>query len=74
MSSTSTSGRATTRSGSGRSTRSKGYPEPEFGFLTNTEGVIAKTEGGFYWDVTHPETGYIQDYINLDAIQPGTPR
>ena len=47
-----------------------GYPEPEFSFLTNTEGVIAKTQGGFYWDITHPETGYIQDYINMDVLQP----
>jgi len=48
----------------------KGYPEPDFSFLTNTEGVIAKTQGGFYWDITHPETGYIQDYINMDVLQP----
>lgn len=47
-----------------------GYPDPEFSFLTNTEGVIAKTQGGFYWDITHPETGYIQDYINMDVLQP----
>ena len=25
-----------------------GYPDPTFSFLTNTEGVIAKTAGGFY--------------------------
>jgi spermidine/putrescine-binding protein len=48
----------------------QGYPEPTFSFLTNTEGVIAKTQGGFEWDITHPETGYIQDYINMDALQP----
>ena len=48
----------------------KGYPEPDFSFLTNTEGVIAKTQGGFYWDITHPETGYIQDYLNMDVLQP----
>ena len=47
-----------------------GFPEPEFTFLTNTEGVIAKTAGGFEWDITHPEVGYIQDYVDLDAIQP----
>ncbi len=47
-----------------------GYPDPKFSFLTNTEGVIAKTQGGFYWDITHPETGYIQDYINMDVLQP----
>jgi spermidine/putrescine-binding protein len=47
-----------------------GYPEPTFSFLTNTEGVIAKTAGGFYWDLTHPEVGYIQDYVDLGAIQP----
>lgn len=47
-----------------------GYPEPKFSFLTNTEGVIAKTQGGFKWDITHPETGYIQDYLNMGALQP----
>ena len=47
-----------------------GYPDPTFSFLTNTEGVIAKTAGGFYWDLTHPEIGYIQDYLDLGAIQP----
>jgi spermidine/putrescine transport system substrate-binding protein len=48
----------------------KGYPDPKFSFLTNTEGVIAKTQGGFEWDITHPETGYIQDYVNMRALQP----
>ena len=47
-----------------------GYPEPKFSFLTNTEGAIAKTAGGFEWDLTHPEIGYIQDYYDLNAIQP----
>ena len=32
--------------------------------------MIAKTAGGFYWDLTHPEIGYIQDYVDLGAIQP----
>jgi spermidine/putrescine transport system substrate-binding protein len=48
----------------------QGFPDPKFSFLTNTEGVIAKTAGGFYWDITHPEIGYIQDYVDLNAIQP----
>lgn len=47
----------------------KGYPAPKFSFLSNTEGVIAKTQGGFYWDITHPETGYIQDYVNMGVLQ-----
>jgi spermidine/putrescine transport system substrate-binding protein len=47
----------------------KGYPDPKFSFLTNTESVIAKTQGGFYWDITHPETGYIQDYVNMGVLQ-----
>jgi spermidine/putrescine transport system substrate-binding protein len=47
-----------------------GYPDPKFSFLTNTEQALAKTAGGYQWDVTHPEVGYIQDYLNLDAIQP----
>lgn len=48
----------------------KGYPEPKFSFLVNTEGALAKTAAGFQWDITHPEIGYIQDYVNLEAIQP----
>jgi spermidine/putrescine transport system substrate-binding protein len=47
----------------------KGYPEPSFDFYTNTEQALAKTGGGFEWDLVHPETGYIQDYLNLNAIQ-----
>ncbi len=38
-----------------------GYEEPKFSFLVNTEGALAKTQAGFEWDVTHPESGYIQD-------------
>jgi spermidine/putrescine transport system substrate-binding protein len=48
----------------------KGYPDPKFTFLINTEGVIAKTAAGLPWDISHPEVGYIQDYVNMDAIQP----
>ncbi len=47
-----------------------GYEQPKFSFLINTEGALAKTQGGFGWDVTHPESGYIQDYLNMGAIQP----
>src|SRR5436190_6203075 len=48
----------------------KGYPDPKFSFLVNTEGALAKTAAGFEWDITHPEVGYIQDYINMGALQP----
>jgi spermidine/putrescine transport system substrate-binding protein len=47
-----------------------GYEQPKFSFLVNTEGALAKTAAGFSWDVTHPEAGYIQDYVNMGAIQP----
>ena len=47
-----------------------GYPQPKFSFLVNTEGALAKTAAGFDWDVTHPESGYIQDYLNMGALQP----
>jgi spermidine/putrescine-binding protein len=47
-----------------------GYPQPKFSFLVNTEGALAKTAAGFEWDITHPESGYIQDYINMGALQP----
>ena len=48
----------------------KGFTDPKFSFYTNTEAALAKTAGGYTWDTTHPEIGYIQDYYNLDAIQP----
>jgi spermidine/putrescine transport system substrate-binding protein len=47
-----------------------GYEKPKFSFLVNTEGALAKTAAGYKWDVTHPEVGYIQDYINLGVLQP----
>jgi len=47
-----------------------GYEQPEFSYLINTEGALAKTAAGFEWDITHPEAGYVQDYINMGAIQP----
>ena len=47
-----------------------GYPEPKFSFLVNTEGAMAKTAAGFEWDVSHPENGYVQDYLKMGAIQP----
>ena len=47
-----------------------GYDPPKFSFLVNTEGALAKTAAGFQWDVTHPESGYIQDYLNMGALQP----
>ncbi len=50
-----------------------GYADPKFAFFTNTEQAIAKTAGGYRWDVSHPETEYIQDYVNLDLIQPWDP-
>jgi spermidine/putrescine transport system substrate-binding protein len=47
-----------------------GYEKPKFSFFVNTEGALAKTAAGFGWDTDHPEVGYIQDFINLDAIVP----
>ena len=65
-----TSGQASRRSRSGRTTSAEGYADPKFTFFTNTEQALAKTAAGTTWDTVHPEIGYIQDYINLDAIQP----
>ena len=48
----------------------EGFTEPKFSFFTNTEQALAKTAGGYTWDISHPEVGYIQDYVNLGAIQP----
>jgi spermidine/putrescine-binding protein len=50
--------------------RLAGYAEPKFSFYTNTEQALAKTAGGYTWDVAHPEVGYLQDYLNLGSIQP----
>lgn len=49
------------------------FADPKFAFFTNTEQAIAKTAGGYTWDVSHPETEYIQDYLNLGLIQPWDP-
>jgi spermidine/putrescine transport system substrate-binding protein len=51
--------------------RQAGYPDPKFSFFTNTEQALAKTAAGSaQWDTAHPEIGYIQDYLNISAIQP----
>jgi spermidine/putrescine transport system substrate-binding protein len=51
--------------------RQAGYPDPRFSFFTNTEQALAKTAAGSaQWDTAHPEIGYIQDYLNIGAIQP----
>lgn len=47
-----------------------GYPDPKFSFFTNTEQAIAKTAGGYGWDVSHPETEYVEDYAALGLVQP----
>jgi spermidine/putrescine transport system substrate-binding protein len=48
----------------------QGYEDPKFTFFTNTEQALAKTAGGYGWDTVHPEVGYVEDYYNLDAVQP----
>jgi spermidine/putrescine transport system substrate-binding protein len=48
----------------------EGYTDPKFSFFVNTESVLAKTAAGFEYDLTHPEVGYIQDFVNLHSIQP----
>src|SRR5581483_2194342 len=53
-----------------RAYAAKGYPDPKFSFFTNTEQALAKTAGGYTWDIVHPEVGYVQDYFNLGAVQP----
>ena len=47
-----------------------GFDDPKFAFFTNTEQAIAKTAGGYTWDISHPETEYVQDYVELGLIQP----
>jgi spermidine/putrescine transport system substrate-binding protein len=48
----------------------KGYPDPKFAFFTNTQEAIAKTAGGYEWDVSHPESTEFPAYVDLGLIQP----
>ena len=47
-----------------------GNKKPKFSFLTSTDAAIAKTATGYQWDVTHPSSSYIQDYLDIDALRP----
>jgi spermidine/putrescine-binding protein len=53
-----------------RDYKGAGYPEPTFSFFTNSEQALAKTAAGASWDTVHPEVSYVQDYMNLGAVQP----
>jgi len=49
----------------------KGYEEPKFAFFTNTQEAIAKTAGGYRWDISHPESTTFPQYVeDLGSIQP----
>jgi spermidine/putrescine transport system substrate-binding protein len=47
-----------------------GYPKPKFTFLTSDDQALSKVRAGFETEIVHPCIGYVQDWLNLDAIQP----
>ncbi len=51
-------------------TKDLGYPKPKFTFLTGDDQALSKVRAGFEADMVHPCIGYIQDWLQLDAIEP----
>ena len=47
-----------------------GFPEPRFAFFTNTQEAIARTVGGYTWDLSHPESTEFPQYVEEGLIQP----
>lgn len=47
-----------------------GYPQPKFSFMTSTDAAVAKTASGYQWDVSHPSTSYIQDFLDIGSLRP----
>lgn len=46
------------------------YPKPKYSFLTSDDHALARVRGGFKPDLTHPCVGYVQDWVNMGAIEP----
>ena len=47
-----------------------GFPDPRFAFFTNTQEAIARTVGGYTWDLSHPESTEFPQYVEEGLIQP----
>ena len=47
-----------------------GYPKPKYTFLTSDDQALSKVRAGFRPEVVHPCIGYVQDWLNLDVIDP----
>jgi spermidine/putrescine transport system substrate-binding protein len=47
-----------------------GYPDPKFTYFPSSATALAKTAAGYKWDVVHPETSFIQHYLEIGAVQP----
>jgi len=52
----------------------KEFPQkPEFAFLTSDDQALGKVRAGFEMDLVHPCIGYINDWIDIGAVQPFDP-
>jgi spermidine/putrescine transport system substrate-binding protein len=50
-------------------TGKRGYPKPKYTFLTSDDHALSKVRAGSTFDLVHPCIGYVQDWLNLDAIE-----
>ena len=46
------------------------YPKPKYTFLTSDDQALSKVRAGFRPEVVHPCVGYVQDWVNLDVVEP----
>ena len=46
------------------------YGKPKYTFLTSDDQALGKVRAGFKPDIVHPCVSYVQDWVNLDAVQP----
>ena len=44
--------------------------KPSYTFLTSDDQALGKVRGGFKPDIVHPCVSYVQDWVDLDYIQP----
>jgi spermidine/putrescine transport system substrate-binding protein len=51
-------------------TEKLGYPKPKYTFLTSDDQALAKVRAGSEFDLVHPCIGYVQDWVNLDVVDP----
>jgi spermidine/putrescine transport system substrate-binding protein len=51
-------------------TGERGFPKPKYTFLTSDDQALAKVRAGSEFDLVHPCIGYVQDWLELDVIDP----